>query len=206
VRVLLIEDHREDLRELENLFKSTKPPWGDHYDIVSCQNYKEALVPTNGQPPFDILVTDMKMGSAANEGLEVLRYFSNRLPIAIVITGYPTIRNCVDAMKAGAWDYIEKYPPDETDPYERLNSSIHQACQERRKNPERGEPNPDSEWINEHYEELSKNYPGSLVAVLYGKVVDSDITFAALAKRIELKYPLTRPTIVYLPGTQKEEL
>ena len=123
-----------------------------------------------------------------------------------MLTAFPTIPNCVQAMRAGAWDYIEKNPADHSDPYEQLLASLHSACEYRLKNPQRAETNPDSNWVHEHLPELMEKYPGQLVAVLYEKVVDSDPKFGRLSKRLKEKFPLARPTIVSIPDTREEKI
>jgi CheY-like chemotaxis protein len=58
--------------------------------------------------PFDLLITDLMMPRMNGiEMLEVLQDRGIRVPI-LMITGYPTIRTAVKAMRLGAMDYIAK--------------------------------------------------------------------------------------------------
>src|SRR5262245_6032917 len=63
---------------------------------------------------FDVVVTDLKMPGMP--GMEVLRLVKSRAPDTevIVMTGYGTVESAVDAMKAGAYEYILKPFPNET--------------------------------------------------------------------------------------------
>jgi DNA-binding NtrC family response regulator len=63
---------------------------------------------------FDAVVTDLKMPGMP--GMEVLRLVKGRSPDTevIVMTGYGTVESAVDAMKAGAYEYILKPFPNET--------------------------------------------------------------------------------------------
>lgn len=67
--------------------------------------------------PFDVLVLDLAMPGAT--GIEVLRAGRQRDPDlqAIVITAYATVRSAVDALRAGAFDYLVK-PLESLDAYE----------------------------------------------------------------------------------------
>ena len=64
--------------------------------------------------PAPLLVVDMKMPQI--DGLEVIRRVRKMAPemVIIVITGYPTISTAVEAMQAGAYDFLPKpFTPEE---------------------------------------------------------------------------------------------
>ena len=63
---------------------------------------------------FDVVITDLKMPGMP--GMEVLRLVKARSPDTevIVMTGYGTVETAVEAMKAGAYEYILKPFPNET--------------------------------------------------------------------------------------------
>ena len=63
---------------------------------------------------FDILILDLKMPGI--DGMDVLKRMETVSPdtIVIVITGYATVESAVQAMKAGAYDFVPKpFTPDE---------------------------------------------------------------------------------------------
>jgi DNA-binding NtrC family response regulator len=57
---------------------------------------------------YDIIFTDLKMPIV--DGMGVLRHVKEHSPesICIIMTGYGTIRNAVEAIKSGAFDYLTK--------------------------------------------------------------------------------------------------
>jgi len=57
---------------------------------------------------YDIIFTDLKMPIL--DGMGVLRHVKEHSPesICIIMTGYGTIRNAVEAIKSGAFDYLTK--------------------------------------------------------------------------------------------------
>ena len=57
---------------------------------------------------FDIIVTDLRLPGI--DGAAVVHAAVERYPdiIAIVITGYGTVKDAVDSIKRGAWDFVSK--------------------------------------------------------------------------------------------------
>jgi two-component system response regulator AtoC len=57
---------------------------------------------------FDIIVTDLRLPGL--DGASLVHAAVERYPeiIAIVITGYGTVKDAVDAIKRGAWDFVSK--------------------------------------------------------------------------------------------------
>ncbi|MCC6216023.1 MAG: sigma-54-dependent Fis family transcriptional regulator [Polyangiaceae bacterium] len=57
---------------------------------------------------YDVVLTDLRMGEV--DGIEVLRAVKEAQPMTevIVMTAYGTIESAVDAMRLGAFDYIQK--------------------------------------------------------------------------------------------------
>jgi two-component system, NtrC family, response regulator AtoC len=61
-----------------------------------------------GKEPFDLVVTDFKLpGMSGLEFLHAVKRVNADLPV-IVMTAYGTVESAVDAMKAGASDYVLK--------------------------------------------------------------------------------------------------
>lgn len=85
-------------------------PEGYEVKVVRCAVDAFSLLK---EEPFDLVLTDLKMPDI--DGIEVLRRVKEEWPhIAVVmITGYQTITTAVQAIKLGAFDYLEKpFTPD----------------------------------------------------------------------------------------------
>ena len=104
-RVLVVDDK-------ENMLKLFAKILADGYELTTCSDGARALAVLGGEP-FDVVVTDIRMPGAG--GFEVLQGAKAREPSTqvIVMTGYGTVADAVQAMKLGAFDYLEKpFDPD----------------------------------------------------------------------------------------------
>ena len=77
------------------------------YDVAATADGKSALASIRQTPP-DLVITDLKMPGMS--GLELLRQIREDYPeiIVIMVTAFGSVENAVEAMKAGAYDYIMK--------------------------------------------------------------------------------------------------
>ena len=103
--VLVVDDK-------ENLLGLFSRILADGYEVTTCADGARALALIGGDR-FDVVVTDLRMPGA--DGFEVLRGVKARSPSTqvIMMTGYATVADAVQAMKMGAFDYLEKpFDPD----------------------------------------------------------------------------------------------
>ncbi len=100
-KILLIDDSPEILDNLSEHLAS------EGYDITTTSDGTSGISMIE-KKFYDIILTDMKMPGA--DGMEVLKYVKEHSPesICIILTGYGTIRNAVEAIKSGAFDYLTK--------------------------------------------------------------------------------------------------
>ncbi|MEJ2286201.1 MAG: sigma-54 dependent transcriptional regulator [Desulfobacterales bacterium] len=83
-------------------------PLSDHGFVVdTCRRGAKGLQMLLGGE-YDLALLDMKLPDIS--GMEILRNVKNENPgvYIIVMTGYSSVKNAVDAMKMGAFDYISK--------------------------------------------------------------------------------------------------
>ena len=101
IRILLVEDDRENCLMLKEVLGK----WG--YQVTEAYSGEEAL-DRSRKEAFDIVLTDIRM--AKSSGLDVLREFRRSHPRTqvIMMTGFGSVDTAVDAMKAGAFEYISK--------------------------------------------------------------------------------------------------
>jgi DNA-binding NtrC family response regulator len=100
-RILVVDDERIALKNLLHVLR------GEGYGVVGAQSGAAALKAID-QQELDLVLTDLRMEQV--DGFAVLRHCRARHPDTpvIVITGHATVSSAVDAMREGAFHYIEK--------------------------------------------------------------------------------------------------
>jgi two-component system response regulator PilR (NtrC family) len=99
---LLVVDDEPDLRTLYELTLLR-----EGYDLDTAGTVQEALLHLKDRT-YSAVITDMRLPDGS--GLDILRWLeeTNRREKAIVITAYGSSENAVEALKAGAYDYLTK--------------------------------------------------------------------------------------------------
>jgi DNA-binding NtrC family response regulator len=99
--LLLVEDEAP-LRE------AIAEQLGDRGYRVEQADCGEAAIAKLADFAFDIIVTDLRLPGV--DGSAVVEAAVERYPhiIAIVVTGYGTVKDAVEAIKRGAWDFVSK--------------------------------------------------------------------------------------------------
>jgi two-component system, NtrC family, response regulator PilR len=99
---LLVIDDEPDLRTLYELTLLR-----EGYEVETAGSVEEALQ-TLEERSYSAVITDMRLPDGS--GLDVLAYLEEgkRREKAIVITAYGSAENAVEALKAGAFDYLTK--------------------------------------------------------------------------------------------------
>ncbi len=101
-KVLIIDDE-EKMCEFLRLVLSQ-----DGHKVLTATSGEQALNMMRSKTDLDVIVTDLMMPGIS--GMEVLEEAKRLVPDTpvIMITGYSTVENAVQAMKAGAFDYLPK--------------------------------------------------------------------------------------------------
>ena len=79
------------------------------YKTRLAANYNQALKEIDKKLP-DVAIIDVKLDKGDNDGLELLSHIKNKnknIPV-IIITGHANVEMAIKALKAGAFEFIEK--------------------------------------------------------------------------------------------------
>jgi diguanylate cyclase (GGDEF)-like protein len=100
-QAILIIDDEEQVRHL------LKDVLSQHHDCTTADSAEEALAILNSFE-FDLVISDIQMGGIS--GLDLVPRVLARTPdtVVVMISGQQTIDFAIDAMRAGAFDYITK--------------------------------------------------------------------------------------------------
>jgi DNA-binding NtrC family response regulator len=110
-RILIVED-RGSLRRMLELALGQ-----EGYEVATAADGRSGIRLIE-ERPFDFILTDLKLPDVSGiEVLEASRAAQPRVPV-VVLTGYGTVGTAVEAMKLGAYDFLEK--PLEIDELARL--------------------------------------------------------------------------------------
>ena len=110
-RVLVVDDHRQARESMADVLRQAG------HRVACCSSASEALQVIQ-QESYDCIVTDLKMPGMS--GLEFIVQLQQRRYGAqvVMVTAHATVHSAVEAMRHGAFDYIEK--PFDVDQIERL--------------------------------------------------------------------------------------
>lgn len=100
-RVLVVDDHAKARESVADILQHAG------YAVAGCSSVVEALRILDSES-FDIIITDLKMPGMT--GLDLIHQLQHRPHGAqiLMVTAHASVESAVDAMRHGAFDYIEK--------------------------------------------------------------------------------------------------
>ena len=100
-RILVADDQRNMRTTLAMMLR------GAGHEVEEAEDGDVAIDRVGGET-YDLVLTDLRMGG--RDGMDVLRHVKETTPLTevIVMTAYGTIESAVEAMRIGAYDYIQK--------------------------------------------------------------------------------------------------
>ena len=99
--ILIVEDDKAILKSLKDILQS------EGYSVDTAENGREAIQKSK-EKFFNMALLDIKLSDM--EGTKLLVTMHENLPkmVKIMITGYPSVENAVEALNRGADAYIMK--------------------------------------------------------------------------------------------------
>ena len=104
IKEILIVDDNADIRNIINDLITEAG-----YKTRLAANYNQALNEIDKKLP-DVAIIDVMLDKGDNDGLELLAHIKNKdknIPV-IIITGHANVEMAIKALKAGAFEFIEK--------------------------------------------------------------------------------------------------
>ena len=101
---ILVIDDNPDIRFLIcNILKD------QNFSVRSAANYDQALIEINKRLP-DLAIIDIKLDKPDKDGIDLLKLVTkkNKLTPVIMISGHATVQIAVEAIRLGAYEFIEK--------------------------------------------------------------------------------------------------
>ena len=98
--ILVVDDNRDVITSLKKVLTD--------FHVIGAATSAQAkkILKTNGN--INLIIIDVRLGN--DDGLEILKYVKAKHPLTecIMISGYSTIEKAVEAIKLGAYDFLEK--------------------------------------------------------------------------------------------------
>ena len=100
-RILVVDDEVRVCKSIRQVLLR------DDLEFDLAQSGEEALA-KEAERPYDVMIVDLMMPGLS--GMDLLKMLKARNPKAriIMVTGYPTMRNTLQAMQLGAMDFLPK--------------------------------------------------------------------------------------------------
>jgi two-component system response regulator HydG len=100
-RILVVDDEESHRIMLRAVLKD------EGYEVVEAADGSEAVRAVE-QEPFDLVLLDVRMKTMDGiEALTEIRKISSLIPV-LIMTAYASVKTAVEALKAGAFDYLTK--------------------------------------------------------------------------------------------------
>src|SRR5881398_26086 len=101
IRVAVVDDERTLRESCHSVLQA------EGYNVALCGRGNEARE-TLKRRPFDIALVDWFMGEVPGSELLHTALTTNPGTIVIIMTGNPSVASSLEALQAGAWDYLPK--------------------------------------------------------------------------------------------------
>ena len=194
LRVLIVEDSEEDclllLRELE---RGGYEPF--HERVDTPEEMRRALAERG---PWDVVLSDWRMPRFSGIGaLEMARQAGSEAPF-IIVSGKVGEEAAVEAMKAGAHDYVMK------DNLTRLCATVERGLEEAQARRERERAEKSLQESEERYRRLVELSPDTIIVHARGEVLFVNTAGAELFGAASLEELTGRPVMDFIHPDYRE--
>ena len=144
--ILIVEDDKAILKSLKDILQS------EGYSVDTAENGREAIQKSK-EKFFNMALLDIKLPDM--EGTKLLTLMHEDLPkmVKIMVTGYPSLENAVEALNLGADAYVMKpIKPD------KLLALIKEKLEKQRE-AEKMTEGKVTKWIKTRARKLEDDYP-----------------------------------------------
>ena len=104
LKEILVIDDNPDIRFLIcNILEE------QNFKVRSAANYDQAILEINNRLP-DLAIVDIKLDKPDKDGIDLLKLINkkNKLTPVIMISGHATVQIAIEAIRLGAYEFIEK--------------------------------------------------------------------------------------------------
>ena len=104
IKEILVIDDNPDIRFMIcNILEE------QNFKVRSAANYDQAVLEINNRLP-DLVIIDIKLDKPDKDGIDLLKLVNkkNKLTPVIMISGHATVQIAVEAIRLGAYEFIEK--------------------------------------------------------------------------------------------------
>ena len=104
LKEILVIDDNPDIRFLVSNILEEK-----NYKVRTAANYDQAVLEINKRLP-DLAILDIKLDKPDKDGIDLLKLIikkNKNIPV-IMISGHATVKVAVEAIRLGAYEFIEK--------------------------------------------------------------------------------------------------
>jgi len=145
-RILIVDDEESIRKTLGAILKE------EGYDVRAAKNGKEAIEKSNNEF-FNLALIDIRLPDM--EGTELLTAMKETTPkmVKIIVTGYPSLHNAIEAVNKGADAYVLK-PFNVEDTLREIREYLERQQEERRYSEDKV-----TEFIRTRAKELEANIP-----------------------------------------------
>jgi len=144
--ILIVDDDESILTTLRTILE------GEGYDTDTAKNGREAIEKSKSRF-FDLALLDIRLPDM--EGTKLLTKMHDSMPkmVKIMLTGYPSLQNAIEALNLGADAYVIK----PVDP-EKLIKIIKEKLEKQREAKKISEERV-AKWIKKRVREIESEYP-----------------------------------------------